>query len=178
MHLTQVVHFGYQQVFEKATTYAARIFLDKAGCDKLDFGNKTPQEISPFDVDKLRVNLLKSKKPATVKNVLELLRRIVTFGEKKQLCPGLGFTIQMPKVNNEKTEDLSPDELRKLLEVLDNEPNTQVANLMKMALLTGMRRGELYRLKWSDIDFERGLSQSAIPKAARFRKYHLTNKRD
>ena len=62
----------------------------------------------------------------------------------------------MPQVNNVKTEDLTADQLARLLEALAKAPNLQVAHLMKMALLTGMRRGELFRLKWEDLDFERG----------------------
>ena len=36
-HLSHVVHFGDQQVFEGATTYTCLMFLDKAGADKLTF---------------------------------------------------------------------------------------------------------------------------------------------
>jgi integrase len=42
------------------------------------------------------------------------------------------------------------------MQVLDEEPNQKAANLMRLALYTGMRRGELFRLKWADIDWERG----------------------
>ena len=36
-HLTKVVHFGDQQIFENATTYTCLMFLDKASQDKFDF---------------------------------------------------------------------------------------------------------------------------------------------
>lgn len=36
-HLSHVVHFGDQQVFENATTYTCLMFLDKAGSQHLDF---------------------------------------------------------------------------------------------------------------------------------------------
>jgi len=128
------------------------------------FGDKEPKDIDPLSVDRLRLKLLKTHYPGTVKNVLELLRRLVNFGIKKNLCEGLGFVITMPRLNNEKTESLNPEHLESLLKVLDEEPDKQVANLMKMALFTGMRRGELFRLKWDDIDFERGFITIREPK--------------
>jgi len=36
-HLSDVVHFGDQQVFKGATTYTCLLFLDKGGSDKLNF---------------------------------------------------------------------------------------------------------------------------------------------
>jgi integrase len=120
------------------------------------FGHKEPRDIIQMDVDRLRIKLLKSKAPQTVKHVLVLLKRIANFGTKKGLSVGLQFTIEMPRLNNEKTEDLTPNELSSLLDAISKADCLQAANLMRMALFTGMRRGELFRLKWADLDFERG----------------------
>ena len=128
------------------------------------FGTKEPRELSAFEVGQFRSSLLKKKQPATVHNILELLRRIINFGMKNELCQGTTFKIQMPKVNNLKTEDLSPDELNRLIKAIDEEPDIQVANMLRMALLTGMRRGEIFRLRWEDIDFERGFIRIQDPK--------------
>ena len=70
----------------------------------------------------------------------------------------------MPKVNNLKTEDLSLRQLEKLLIVLDNEPNIQVAHFIKMVLYTVMCRSELFRLKWEHINFNRGFIRIVDPK--------------
>jgi integrase len=123
---------------------------------KPSFGKKEPSELFPLDVDRLRLKLLKKKAPGTVKNVLELLRRIINFGVNKNLCPGLNFKIELPKVNNLRTEDLNPAQLKSLLEAIENDPNIIAGNMMKMALFTGMRRSEMFRLKWTDINFEKG----------------------
>jgi len=120
------------------------------------FGKKAPQEISITEVDRIRASLLKLYKPQTVWNILELLRRVINFGVKKNLCKALDFTIEMPKVNNLKTEYLTPKQIHAFLSVLDNETNLQAANMLKLALFSGMRRGELFKLKWTDIDFNRG----------------------
>jgi len=131
---------------------------------KPNFGDKEPDSIIPLDVDRLRLKLLKTKSPGTVKNVLELLRRVINFGVKKNLCKGLGFTIEMPKVNNQKTEDLTTGQLANLLKAIEEDSNLHAANMMKMALFTGMRRGELFKLKWRDIDSPHGFICIRDPK--------------
>lgn len=129
------------------------------------FGDKEPSQIVPLDIDRLRLGLLKrGKSPGTVKNVLELLRRLVNFGMKKHLCQGPGFNIELPKANSMKTEDLTPEQLKKLLDVIESDPINPAGAMMELAIFTGMRRGELFKLKWDDIKFERGFIHLKDPK--------------
>jgi len=134
---------------------------------KPPLGGKEPGAIAQIDVHRLRINLAKTLKPKTVKNLLELLGRIINFGTKKGLCAGLGFKIEFPRVNNLKTEDLNPEQLSNLMAVIDADHDMQAANFMRMALFTGMRRGELFKLKWDDIDFERGFIHIRQPKGGK-----------
>jgi integrase len=140
---------------------------------KPGMGNKEPRNIAHLDIDRLRIGLGKTRKPQTVKHVLALLNRIINFGAKKGLCPGLSFKIELPKVNNKKTEDLAPDQLSALLEAIEADSNYQAGNFMKMALFTGMRRGELFRLQWQDVDFERGFIHIRQPKGGQDQKIPL-----
>jgi len=137
------------------------------------FGDREPITIGPFDVDRLRLTLLKTRKPGTVKNVLELLRRLMNFAAKKHLCPVPSFTIEMPRVNNERTEDLTAEQLGALLEAIEADSNYQAANFMKLILFSGMRRGELFRLRWQDVDFERGFIHIRTPKGGQDQKIPL-----
>jgi integrase len=82
----------------------------------------------------------------------------------------------MPKANNIKTEDLTANQMARLLEALEKSSNMQVAHLMKMALLTGMRRGELLGLRWVDVDFERGFINIRDPKGGQDQKIPLNGK--
>ena len=142
-----------------------------------EFADRTPEELTHFDVERLKRRLKKKAlKPATVRHALEILRRLSNFGVKRNLCRGLSFTIEMPKLNNLKTEDLSGDQLFRLLEVLEEESDVQVANLVRMALFTGMRRGELFRLKWEDVDFQRGLIKLRDPKSGGDQSIPLNDK--
>jgi len=92
---------------------------------------------------------------------------------KKGLCAGLSFKIEMPQVNNARTEDLTPEQLTALLEAIDQEIDLQAANFMKLVLCTGMRRGELFKLQWPDVDFERGFIHIRGPKGGQDQKIPL-----
>jgi integrase len=138
-------------------------------------GEKEPKDLLPLDVDRLRISLLKVKAPGTVKNILELLRRIINFGVKKKLCLGASFTIEMPKVNNLKTEDLTPEQLTALIKAIEEDIHPQAGSMMKMALFTGMRRGELFKLKWKDIDYQRGFINIRDPKGGPDQKIPLND---
>jgi len=140
------------------------------------FGEKAPAEIIPLDVERLKFALQKNLKPATVRNVLELLRRITNYGVEKQLCDGLPFTMKLPgKLDNEKTEDLTPEQMTALLQALEEEPNLTAANMMRLALCTGMRRGEMFKLRWDDIDFHRSFIVIRGPKGGKTQQIPLND---
>ncbi len=130
-------------------------------------GAKEPCEITMIETHRLRITLAKTLSAKTVKNVLELFERIVNFGTKKGLCAGLGFKPEHPRINNQRTEDLGPEQLAALLTAIDQEPDVQAANLMRLALVTGMRRGELFKLQWQHIDFDKNFIHIINPKGGK-----------
>jgi len=131
---------------------------------KPTFGDKEPHEILPLDIDRLRRKVLAGKSDQTAKHVLALLRRIVRYGVKKQVSQGLVFNLEMPTVDNQIIETLNREELNRLIKALNESDDIQVAHLMKLALFTGMRKGELLKLKWSDVDYDGGLILIRSPK--------------
>ena len=128
------------------------------------FGNKEPYEINQEEIDKLRKSLLKNLKPQTVKHILGVLTRLINFGIRKGKCSPLLFKVEVPKINNIVTEFLTRGELKNLFETISKSDDIQASNLMLMAVFTGMRRGELLRLQWGDVDFERGFIHIRNPK--------------
>jgi len=62
------------------------------------------------------------------------LNRTANFAAKRGLCAGISFVVEMPKVNNIKTEDLTPEELSRLIKVLDEEQDIQASNMVRIAL--------------------------------------------
>lgn len=144
-----------------------RLYLQKP------FGTKEPGHLVKLDVDRIRINLSKKRSPQTVKHVLALLRRVINFGVDHAFIAPLPFKIITPSVDNIKTEDLVPEQLQRLFEVLNNTHLTTVATMMKLALFSGMRRGEIFKLQWDDIDFHRGFIHIVEPKGGKSQKIPL-----
>lgn len=140
-----------------------------------DFSDKEPHEIVPLDIDRLKRKTLSGKSDQTVKHVLALLRRIVRYGVKKQLSQGLTFGLEMPSVDNQVVETLNKKELSHLLKALQESEDTQVSHLMLLALYTGMRKGELLRLSWNDVDLENGFVTIRAPKGGKTSRIPLNS---
>ncbi|MHB1381951.1 MAG: tyrosine-type recombinase/integrase [Thermoleophilia bacterium] len=142
---------------------------------KEKFGNTEPVNLIQLDMDRLRLALLKKSSPQTVKHTLALLRRIINFGVDRGLCSGPGFKIKLPRVQNLKTEDLTPAQLQALLAAINEDDNEQAKALMRLVLVTGMRRGELFKLQWRDVDFDRGFIHIRSPKGGVDQKIPLND---
>ena len=127
---------------------------------------KRVSSLSQLDIERLKHDM-KGKAPATVGNVLELLRRLINFGVKHNLCPRLPFTIELPRKNNEITEYLTDEEVRRLMEVLETWPRRDVARMVKLAWLTALRRGEIFKLQLNHIDFEKCIITLVNPKGGK-----------
>jgi integrase len=130
------------------------------------FGAKPLENISVLDIERMKLELKKGTNkngkpfaPATIKHQIVLLRRLFNLAIKWRIYNGPNpvSSVELPKLDNMKTEYLSDDEIERLRNVLDSWPCQCTASLIKFALLTGLRRGEFFRLEWSDIDFEHRL---------------------
>jgi integrase len=60
-------------------------------------------------------------------------------------------------LDNERVRYLTEDEEQRFFQALGN--NQQLKDIVTVALHTGMRRGEIFNLKWFDLDFDRALIQ-------------------
>lgn len=130
------------------------------------FGGKQVSNFSQLDIEKLKFRM-KDLAPATIYNALELLRRLINYGVKYNLCRPLSFTIDFPSINNEITEYLTQEETSRLFDTLDSWPNQDVSRMLKVAMFTGMRRGEIFKLLIGDIDFHHNILWLRNPKGGR-----------
>ncbi len=140
------------------------------------FGSKALGDISAFDIEKMKTELKKGLnvrgKPfaaQTIKHQVVIIRRLFNLARKWNLYEGKNpvDSVSMPKVDNQKTEMLTDEEAQKLLDTLESWPCRESAAFVKFAMFTGLRRGELFRLAWNDIDFERGSVTLRNPKGGK-----------
>jgi integrase len=148
------------------------------------FGKKTLDAISPMDIERLKMDLKKgiSKRgkpyaPGTIKHQLVLLGRLYNLARRWNLYDGKSplESVEMPKLDNHKTEFLREDELVRLMETLENWPFRESAAFVKFALFTGLRRGEIFKLTWQDVDFEHGLIRLRDPKGGKTENIPISN---
>jgi integrase len=66
---------------------------------------------------------------------------------------------------------LSPDELARLIKALAEYPDQQTANIFRMLLLTGARRGEVLSMRWADLDLTAGI-WSKPPSSTKQKEHH------
>jgi integrase len=137
------------------------------------FANKPLESVTPFDLERLKADLKKAATDRgnpyaaqTIKHILVIVRRLFNLAVKWGVYDGPNPVnkVEMPHVDNQVTEYMSDEELSRLLEVLDNWPFDDSAHFIKFALFSGFRRGELFKLQWDHIDFDRRMITLPDPK--------------
>lgn len=110
--------------------------------------------------DVLNQVLVQGRTKAFQKRLKNTINMIYNWGiENKYIrnvtqSPVYGLKIILKE--EKRPEILKAEEIRKLLSEARRD-NPKWFPIWALALLTGMRNGELYALKWSDVDFERDL---------------------
>ena len=137
------------------------------------FDGKALRDITALDVERLKIEMKRSVnrhgKPytlATIKHQLVLLGRLFSLAHRWGLFDGENplDRVEIPKLDNKVTEFLTGEEAERLQSVLDSWPCRATASFVRFAMLTGFRRGELFKLAWDDVDFERGMVTLQKPK--------------
>lgn len=94
--------------------------------------------------------------PATINRELAVLGRILTMAVDEEYLESNPIRrVKKFKVDNARIRFLTTEEEARLMEALAERPQTR--QIVTLALYTGMRRGEIFNLKWKDVDFSRDL---------------------
>ena len=118
------------------------------------FGEKYLFEITALDIQNYKTERLKEAAPATVNRCVAVLRsalnRAIEWGKFHQNNPA--SKIKRLRENNESLRFLTREEIERLYANCEGE----IFALVKFALGTGCRRGEIMDLTWQDVDLEQG----------------------
>ena len=95
--------------------------------------------------------------PQTVKHYTTVLRSMLTMAYKMYYMDdyvGLSRRLTFPKEHYQEVDVFTIEEAKAILTAAKTEP-INIRLLIEIALFTGMRRGEIVGLKWSDINFDK-----------------------
>lgn len=124
------------------------------------FGNCQVRNIKTRNIQDF-INLLSCKvSPKTVRNYILMLNVLFELAVTERLIqreanPMLGKLV-LPKNQRKPIEAYNLEEFYLLLELAEKDNNPNIELIINLALLSGIRRGEMCGLKWSNVDFEEG----------------------
>jgi len=119
-------------------------------------GNKALDEISPFDIEKIKKEMMdKNKSPRTIEYILTIIGQIFNKAIEWGVFNGINpiTRVKKPKKDNRRVRFLTYEEAEKLLSELKKR-SIQAYEMAYLSLYTGMRLGEIINLTWQDIDFK------------------------
>lgn len=118
----------------------------------LEFSKKEPKSIEKDDIKSYMAYLISDKglKPTSVSLAMSSLR----FLYDEMLNKNLFADIKMPKLEKKLPTVLTKDEVKKLIEAIDNPKHNL---LVKMLYSSGLRVSECVNLKFDDLDLDEGM---------------------
>jgi integrase len=124
-------------------------------------GSRKVANVSRLDVARLHRTITERGAPYRANRVLATASSMFGMAVAQGWCPS--NPAKGIKRNPEQQRDrcLEPDELARLLTVLDGYPHQDIADRLRFALLTGARIGEVSGAKWSE--FSNDLSRWKKP---------------
>lgn len=143
------------------------------------WANKPLSKATPQVFSRYRDERLKTVSPGTVIRDLGLLRAMFEVARLEWDIPlpeNPVAKVRKPKAPDARERRLQPNELDHLLAGCEHNRNDWLKAGILLAVETGMRRGELLSIEWSDINFETSTLFISETKNGHSRRIPLTTK--
>lgn len=157
---------------------------DRWRCDVLieAFGKLRLDEINAFNIEHFKRKRMnektkhdKMRAPASVNHEIVLLSSVLRLAQEQgHLETNACRKVKKLRLNNRRTRYLSDEEETRLLTACFGR-RQHLTPLIRLALNTGMRRGELFKLEGRDIDWSRRIVHVRDPKNGRDRAIPLND---
>ncbi len=117
-------------------------------------------------VESWRDQLAASKGPSTIRNCLQVFGMLLKYAARDDLIERNAVALVKKPATKSKRDCLSAEQVRHLLAVLDAMVEgpvwpRRVRLFVTLAAYCGLREGEIFGLRWSDVDLKEGLATIA-----------------
>ena len=122
-------------------------------------GKMPLKDIYPLNLEKVKKNMLDAERSSrSLQYVFATFRQIWNMAKRDGLLTteSPSKQVKLPKVSNERLRFLTHEEADNLLKNLKGR-SIQLNNIALLSLHCGLRASEIFRLKWQDIDLDRGV---------------------
>jgi integrase len=114
-------------------------------------------EIVYADVDGLHRKVTEEAGPYAANRVVATLSKAFNLAIRWQWCTANPVRGVERNAEEKRKRYLSSDEVARLTEALGKHPDQQAANVVRMLLLTGARKGEVLSARWDQFDLVAGI---------------------
>ena len=114
-------------------------------------------DISFVDIDRLHRRISKAGHKRRANTVVAVLSKILSLAIKWKMRTDNPAKYIERNSEHHRRRYLRDDELARLVVALAAHPDQTVANVIRILLLTGARRGEVLAMRWDDIDLGAGV---------------------
>lgn len=144
-----------------------------------DLAYRTLIGLSQQDIASFRDERLQSVAPSTTVRELAILSHVLEVAIRDwglPLAKNVVKLVRRPVIRNERSRRLTGDEEQRLLDGCSGGKIPYFRTLIILAIETGMRRGELLGLKWSDVSHNRRVISLALTKNGTSRDVPLSQR--
>jgi integrase len=145
----------YIELYAKNNNVAwKRSIVPNMNALKRFFTGKLLTEIDPHLIEKFKVERIKEVSPAATNRALTLLKSMFNRATEWDKFDGANpvTKVKFFREDNHKLRYLDKDEIKRLVENCED----MLRPLIIVAVNTGLRKAELFNLKWQDIDINNG----------------------
>jgi len=149
---------------------------------KDSLGSRALKSLKPNDFEQLKQEKLNyGYKERTVVLILGIARHTINYAINNELIkdyanPIANGRVKMPKIDNEKVGFLSKEQVKELLDILEERKEPMIYRLTILLLFTGARFSEVASLTWNDINLNENLIYFKATKNGNARSIKMTSK--
>jgi integrase len=125
---------------------------------KPHFGLHTKMvDVSFEDIDALHRKITRAGSPYAANRTVAVLSRMFSLAVRWRMTDSNPVKGIEKNPETKRKRYLSGDELTRLTAALTAHPDQGIANIFRLLLLTGARRGEVLTMRWADVDLGTGI---------------------